>query len=175
MLLMVQAILEKLVSAQGTVFLASVESTFSKDIMEMRHRLGTWKMGDSFVCKGEKEWDWDDTGRPSWMVGQLKIRRWKARFTGAKGLTWEQKRKRKKVIEIMEWLDWRKHQKGAKELPKWYTNNTVWKAWKQHFGAEKGIGKGEKQLREWLLAHYQMIEDEILSDIKKAREGHPPQ
>jgi len=65
--------MEKLVSAQGAVFLASVESTFSKDIMEMRRRLGTWRREDSFVCYREKEWEWDDTGRPAWMVGHLKI------------------------------------------------------------------------------------------------------
>lgn len=163
-----QAILEKLVAAQGTVFLASVESTFSKDIMEMRKRLGTWRRGDSFVCQGEKEWEWDNTGRPSWMVETLKIRRWKARYTGAKGLSGEQRLKRKKIVEIMEWLDWRSWQKGGGKLPKWYTSNTVWQEWKRDIDKEPGITREEKQLREWLLVHYKEKEKEILQGSTSA-------
>jgi len=58
---------------------------------------------------------------------------------GAKGLSGRQRRERKKVIEIMEWLEWRAWQKGSDKLPKWYTNNTIWKEWKRDFGAEQGL------------------------------------
>lgn len=164
-----QTILEKLVSAQGTEFVASRLSTFSMDIIEMRKRLGTWTKKNLTLCSNEKAWEWDHTGRPKWMIRQLRVHRWKKRFMAAEGLTREQRKRRERVVTIMNWIDLRARKKSGEELPRWLINDSVWHAWKQDSTMEEGISLEERELRKFLLRYYTRLEDKIQSNISRAQ------
>ena len=48
---------EKVVCARGKVFFGSPLSSFTQDIVRMRHGLQTASCSDTMLCHGEKEWD----------------------------------------------------------------------------------------------------------------------
>lgn len=139
------------------------------DIIEMRKRLGTWTRADSFLCNKDNEWEWDHTGRPKWMIQQLKVRRWKERFRGARGLTSDEKWRRKRVVTVMNWIEWRARRKSREALPRWFTKDAVWQEWKRDAIVEQGISREERELRKFLLHYYNKLEDKIHSSISSAK------
>jgi hypothetical protein len=161
--------MEKLVVAQGTVFLGSVESTFTKDIMEMRHRMGTWALADSLLCLGQKEWEEEHADVPKWMVEAKRVRRWKTRYGRVPGMKWEVRKRRLDIIKVMEWLEWASWKKGGvAKLPKWLVKHERWHKWKVEYPREEGISEKERGEREWIVSHYVSMEYAITHGLGNA-------